>query len=141
MKIIPPVLFCLALVAGYFAPDVIHSLSQPSEQVDLSKYCVLSTEPCVQNDVSMLLEHDITRPLVPTTLSVHWPSSEAESLLIELQGVEMDMGIAKYQLKRQENGYYQAQLLLPVCTFDKMTWVGTISDGNSKVFPAIRMER
>ncbi|WP_375748474.1 hypothetical protein [Vibrio sp. HN007] len=141
MKIIPPILLCLALAAGFFAPDIIESIRQSSEQVDLSKYCVLSTQPCVQNEVSMLLEHDVTRPLVPSTLSVHWPDSEAKSLMVELQGLEMDMGVAKYVLKQQENGYYQAQLLLPVCAFDKMTWIGTISDGESTVYPAVKMER
>jgi hypothetical protein len=141
MKIIKVLLVCAAIVLGFIAPDLIKSLTHDSEIVDINDYCVLSTAECQQNGVTMTLEHDTAKPLVPSEIVVSWPNSTNDSLILALQGLEMDMGVAKYQLNKQENGTYIGSIMLPVCVQDKMTWIGTLSDGSDEVYPAIRMER
>lgn len=141
MKTIKVLLICGAIALGFIAPDLIKSLSQDSEMVDINDYCLLSTAECQQNGVTMTLEHDTAKPLVPSEIVVSWPGSTNDSLILDLQGLEMDMGIAKYQLSKREDGTFSGTIMLPVCTQDKMTWIGTLSDGSVEVYPAIRMER
>ncbi|WED24905.1 hypothetical protein L3Q72_18700 [Vibrio sp. JC009] len=141
MKFVKPLLVCLALIAGFYAPDLVKQLRGAQEGFDLSGYCMLSTLPCTQNQVTMTLEHDFTQPLVPSKLTIVWPEQTSEDLAIKLEGLEMNMGIARYKADRLPDGHYQTTLLLPVCTFEKMTWVGTISDNKNSVSVAIRMER
>lgn len=131
----------IALLAGFFASDIIKLFAGETKSIDLSQYCQLSTTPCTQKDISMSLAQDTIHPLVANRLSVSWPNSQSEQLVLNLQGVEMEMGTVKYVLKKVESGKYEADIILPVCTSESMTWVGQLSDGNTTVLPALRMER
>ncbi len=131
----------IALLAGFFASDIIKLFAGETKSIDLSQYCQLSTTPCTQKDISMSLAQDTVHPLVANRLSVSWPNSQSEQLVLNLQGVEMEMGTVKYVLKKVEAGKYEADIILPVCTSESMTWVGQLSDGNTTVLPALRMER
>ncbi|MGL5109062.1 MAG: hypothetical protein ACRC7J_08295 [Vibrio ordalii] len=133
--------FVLALLAGYFSSDIFNWLSSAHSSPDINQYCQLSSTPCRQGDVVMTLAHDKSQPLVANTLTVEWPQANASKLTLTLNGLEMEMGTAKYVLTQQEDGLYTAQIVLPVCTTEKMTWIGELSDGRTQVFPAIRMER
>lgn len=130
-----------ALLAGFFASDIIKLFSSETKSIDLSQYCVLSTTPCLQQNISMTLAQDKVHPLVANRLSVSWPDSDSEQLELRLQGVEMDMGTVKYVLKKAESGKFESDIILPVCTSDSMTWVGQLTDGKTTVLPALRMER
>lgn len=141
MKIIQILIVTSAVALGFIAPDLIKSLSQDHNPIDIDKYCMLSTKTCLQDGVAVTLEHDNAKPLVESKIEVHWDNAASDTLMLSLQGLEMDMGIAKYQLTKQSDGSYIGSIMLPVCTQDKMTWIGTLSDGNSEVYPAIRMER
>ncbi|MDV7104838.1 hypothetical protein R3X26_10550 [Vibrio sp. TH_r3] len=139
---LPPILFLvLAITLGFYAPDIVKSLKNKTEPFDIAQYCMLSSKSCEQNKVSMTLEQDIAKPLVPNTIEVIWENTLSDTLLLSLQGVEMDMGIAKYQLTKQPNGKFSTDIMLPVCTENKMTWIGTLTDGKKQVYAAIRMER
>jgi len=141
MKITQIVLLITAVAAGFVMPDFISSLTQNTQPVNFDKYCLLSTTPCQQDGVSMSIEHDIVKSLVPSRIDVNWGNTSSETLLLSLHGLEMNMGIAKYQLTKQPNGKYSTTVLLPVCTQNNMTWIGTLSDGSKKIYTAIRMER
>lgn len=131
-----------ALLAGFFANDVLELFGSVSAPVsDNRDYCLLSSQPCEQAGVSMSLANDHAYPLVSTPITVNWPDSQAPQLLLTLEGREMDMGQVKFVLKRTAAGNYAADLLLPVCTRDGMTWVGSLTDGNKTVYPAIRMQQ
>ncbi|MDN2483805.1 hypothetical protein [Vibrio agarivorans] len=79
-------------------------------------------------------------PLTPARLTVAWPS-EAESLQLRLVGHEMDMGEVRIQLNATTPGVYVAEVILPVCTLDAMTWHGELTDGNESIYTGIRMQR
>lgn len=130
-----------AVALGFYSPDILKLFSQQEAKLDTAKYCILSSQSCQQSNITMTLEHDTTKPLVPSELVVEWPNTTQKVLLLSLQGLEMDMGVAKYQLHKISDGRFSGTLLLPVCTQEGMTWVGTLTDGNKEVYPAIRMER
>ncbi|ENM5825110.1 hypothetical protein [Vibrio metoecus] len=129
----------LALSAGFFANDLLTWLQQP--QRNLSDYCLLSASDCQQAGVTMRLAQDKAHPLIANRLTVHWPNTNAQNLILTLEGLEMNMGSAKFSLSLTEEGTYVADIILPVCTADAMTWIGELSDGQQTVYPAMRMER
>ncbi|WP_165313280.1 hypothetical protein [Vibrio ziniensis] len=131
----------IALLAGFFASDIIKLFSEKTKNIDLSQYCVLSTTPCIQKGISMSLAQPTVHPLVANRLTVSWPNSEAQQLVLSLEGVEMEMGTVKYVLKKVESDKFETDIILPVCTNDSMTWVGQLSDSKTTVLPALRMER
>lgn len=137
-------LILVALMGGYFASDIYHWLSTARHQhtsIDLSEYCALTTSSCQLGTVSIHADKDTSQPLLPTTVTVAWPNNDAQSLVLSLQGVEMEMGSPKFLLARTGDGQYQGELLLPVCTTDAMTWYGTVSDGHTHHKLSVRMER
>ncbi|MCK6264324.1 hypothetical protein KP803_13670 [Vibrio sp. ZSDE26] len=133
-----------ALTIGFFANDLRQlassTLQEPSP-LSIEDYCLVSTQPCEQSQVLMTLDKDTVQPLVPSTLTVEWKDSNSETLALDMKGLEMDMGSVKYLLTATEGNLYQAEIMLPICTEEKMTWVGTLTDGHHTVFPAIRIER
>ncbi|KYN23768.1 hypothetical protein AUQ44_17880 [Vibrio cidicii] len=131
----------LALAGGYSAQDVASYFSAKPRSVDLADYCLLSTEPCQQQQASMTLSVDTLQPLAAATLTVDWPQSSATQLVLSLTGVEMEMGNPKYILQQVSPGHYVGELVLPVCTSDSMTWAGELSDGQHTLYPAMRMQR
>lgn len=135
------VLIILALGVGFFAKDLINAISQHSQSPDISQHCMLSTQTCVQSQAQMSLAQDTTHPLVANRMTVAWPNSEAKQLELTLKGVEMDMGVLKFVLKPTSSGQFETDLILPVCTSDSMTWTGKLTDGETTVLPAIRMQR
>ncbi|TXZ08751.1 hypothetical protein FXE63_04405 [Vibrio mimicus] len=139
MNALKGIAILLALGAGFFATDLLTWLQQPKR--NLSDYCQLSQNGCEQAGVTMTLAQDKAHPLVTNRLTVHWPNSDAQNLILTLEGVEMNMGSAKFSLSPTAKGIYSADIILPVCTSDSMTWVGKLSDGTKTVYPAIRMER
>lgn len=137
----------LALAAGFYGPGVISSFTQSadtphtSKPIDLSEYCMLSSTACEQQSVQMTLDRDVAQPLMPVKISVKWPNAAQDSLSLNLKGMEMEMGTARFKLNAIGNDVFEGEVILPVCTLDKMTWVGEISDGTTTVKPALRMAR
>lgn len=132
-------LFCV-IALGFFAENIIGYFDQDTKRLD-EKYCLLSTNECVQDQISMVLEHDVAKPLFPSTITVHWPKTNSDQLTLSLKGLEMDMGVNRFQLQKQADGSFIGSVQLPICVQDQMTWFGTLSDGNNEVYPAIRIER
>ncbi len=129
----------IALVAGFFLPDLLNRDSE--SQVNIDNYCLLSNTPCVQKDVIMQLSEDFAHPLKSISINAEWPDAESSQLLLTLDGLEMSMGTAKYVLYKQDNGSYQGDITLPICTQDSMTWIGSLSDGKHSILTAIRSKQ
>ena len=140
-SIIKFALIALALCAGFFAGDLYHWYKSEATRPSLDDYCLLSTKPCSENDITVTLDRDVSQPLIPTQIQVEWSSSESDSLLLTLEGYEMEMGITLFKLNKKQDNIYIGEILLPVCTLEAMTWVGQLSDGKSQINTAIRMER
>ncbi|MFA0143653.1 hypothetical protein [Vibrio kanaloae] len=135
----------IALVAGFYGPPVFQKLKSVMEhsttEVNLDDYCMLSTTSCEQESISMSLDRETAQPLLPAKIKVVWEGAASETLMLSLTGLEMEMGSARFQLKSIGNNTYEGDVILPVCTLDKMTWIGELTDGVETVNPAIRMTR
>lgn len=131
----------LALSAGFYVADYVAMPPQQPSQSELTDYCLLSIKSCEQNGISMALDDNTVRPLTATPLRVDWPDTSADRLMLKLEGKEMDMGEVRFVLQRNAQGVFTANITLPVCTADSMTWRGSLTDGTQTVYPAIRMQR
>ncbi|MCZ4307220.1 hypothetical protein [Vibrio atlanticus] len=135
----------IALVAGFYGPQAIQQFESARErasaEINLDDYCMLSTTSCEQNTVTMTLDRETAQPLAPTKIKVVWEGAASDTLMLSLTGLEMEMGSARFQLKNIGNNTYEGDVILPVCTLDKMTWIGELTDGVDTVNPAIRMAR
>ncbi|KOO07527.1 hypothetical protein [Vibrio hepatarius] len=134
-------LLVVALCAGFFAGDVYEKLKSQVNTVSLDDYCLLSSQPCIQDGVSITVDRDVSQPLIPTHISVEWPQTNASELLLKLEGHEMEMGTAVFKLTKSPNGAFTGDVILPVCTTEEMTWVGELSDGQQNIKTSLRMER
>ena len=134
------VLFGLVITLGFFAKDIAGWLNR-EEKLTLSQYCPLSTQGCQQDNIRVTLSHDIAQPLIAVQISANWPKNDTNPLRLMLNGYEMDMGTALFELKANQNGLYQAEVLLPACTVENMTWIGQLSDGHQSINISIRMAR
>ncbi|EJC6733697.1 hypothetical protein CRN32_18095 [Vibrio vulnificus] len=145
-NILKIIAFILALSGGFFAKDIVQLFASDTTAVtqsapQLEDYCMLSTQACTQQAVSMTLSNDTAQPLVASEVRVEWHSSKEPQLVLTLSGLEMDMGKPKFVLKQTSPGNYSGEVILPVCTTDAMTWLGELTDGTTTVYPAIRMQR
>ncbi|UUM31893.1 hypothetical protein [Vibrio japonicus] len=131
----------LALTVGFFAGDLYETFQNRSKSTSLSDYCLLSTKACLQDDIKVTVDRDISQPLIPTQVTVEWPQSEANELFLKLEGHEMEMGVVIFKLQKNAQGSFSGEVILPVCTTDSMTWVGELSDGQQLMKTSLRMER
>ncbi|MEZ8099162.1 hypothetical protein [Vibrio bivalvicida] len=134
-------LTAVALGAGFFASDIVKWYQSTSQQVSLDDYCLLTTSQCQQDTISVQANKDISHPLVPTQVTVNWENANSDSLVMTLQGYEMEMGTVVFKLDKSDSGNFTGEVVLPVCTEDSMTWYGTITDGKQSTNTSIRMER
>ncbi|WP_407333851.1 hypothetical protein [Enterovibrio sp. 27052020O] len=121
------VLFIIVfLCAGYWLADRF-LFANTEETSDRAPDCTLSTSPCVFSSATASLVSDTVAPLNPTTLNVTVTDADAPYLLLELEGVEMNMGIYKLKLTRTQANQYRGDVMLPICMDAEMTWRGAIS--------------
>ena len=68
------------------------------------------------------------RPLQPLRLYVHLIGTQAETVEIDFDGVDMRMGLNRVRLARQSgvDGLYAGQGMLPVCVSGDMRWSATV---------------
>ncbi len=133
-------LLAIALLAGFFTQDIMAWFTS-STPITLEEHCQLSTTACEQNNAVITISQDTAQPLLPFSLQANWPQSDASQLNLTLQGHEMEMGTARFAIAKLADGQYQGEVLLPACTMENMTWVGTLSDGKQSINVAIRMAR
>lgn len=129
----------LALAAGFFSTDLLNGWQKTPPE--LNDYCLLSQRACEQAGVTMTLAHNKVQPLAANQLTVYWPNTQAQNLILTLEGLEMNMGTAKFSLSSQGDGMYSAEIILPTCSSTTMTWIGELSDGQQTVYPAIKVEK
>ncbi len=123
-------LFACVWIGYFFADSIL--FASANEQNDVASDCVLSTTACDFTNATATLENDTVEPLVPSTLSVN-TESEAPYLLVELEGVEMNMGIYKLKLVKTNKNQFKGDVMLPICMDAEMTWRGTISSPDKSI--------
>jgi len=69
------------------------------------------------------------RPITPLTqldLEVQLVNMDAQQVLVDFQGIGVDMGFYRPELKINNDSLYSGQASLSVCTLDKMLWQATV---------------
>lgn len=95
--------------------------------------CTLGTAPCYFDHAEASLASNTVTPLIPTELSVQLEGHTPEHLYVELEGVEMNMGVYKLKLTPSQNNVYRGDLMLPICMESEMTWRGIIRSPDDSV--------
>ena len=146
MNILSSVFKIICVIAlfliGFFYSDMTNFIKdhiKPS--IALEDTCRLSSQPCIQNGVDIRLQKDILTPLEPSSITVNWPNTNSEKILISLQAVGMDMGSPIFQLTKTTNNTFEGDILLPICTQNTMVWVGTINDGNTDITISLKAQQ
>jgi len=68
------------------------------------------------------------RPIKPMTqleLEVRLSNMDAQQVLVDFQGIGIDMGFYRPELTRINDSLFSGQASLSVCTLDKMLWQAT----------------
>ena len=138
MKIVVSAIKVASVIAlfliGFFFSDLTDFVkSHIAPSIPFEDTCQLSSHVCSKDNVNITLEKDTLTPLEPSSITVNWPNSDADNIILSLQGLDMEMGTPIFQLHKTGNQTYKGEILLPICTQNTMTWVGTISDGSNSV--------
>ena len=126
-------LFAGAVIAGRF-------LSGPSE-IEVVKMMPVACEPSVGPCLYPIEEvgkvefslhpRENIKPMQPLQAEVRLPAGwKAES--VTMTGVNMNMGVNRFEFSPSGGGNFTAQLMLPACIADFMEWQAALrlNDGN-----------
>lgn len=74
-------------------------------------------------------------PLMKTlTLEVVLQPPGAREVFVDIRGLNMDMGVNRTRLAQVENGVWQGETILPVCSQRRMEWEAAVQiDGPDRV--------
>lgn len=115
----------LAVTAGYrlwpvFFPTVIDTAAGDPD-------CDLQLGPCTATfaDGAAVTLSLAPRPIAvmqPLTLAVEIQGIDPGSVAVDFQGVEMNMGYNRSELKPESPARYTGEAMMPVCTRERMEW-------------------
>ncbi|MDR2080947.1 MAG: hypothetical protein LBP54_03550 [Campylobacteraceae bacterium] len=120
------VLVIAALGVFLFQSGKIYSLFQKDIVFYNAKSeCDLHASTCevVLEDKKITL--DIDKPIKAgeeMTFNIQTDGFEDDELLAQIYGINMNMGIFEYILKKTDNKNYQGKALVPACMMGKMSW-------------------
>ena len=105
-------------------------------QVMADEDCDLHSGPCRiglpdGGEVEVEVEPRPIRTLVPFAITVRHQGRELNTVSVDLNGVDMNMGFNRPVLEQVVPGIYRGETLLPTCVLERMTWRAQILlDGN-----------
>ena len=66
------------------------------------------------------------KPLTSLKLNVEVININANSVLVDFQGIGIDMGFYRPELVKQDDNHFSGTASLSVCTLEKMLWQSTV---------------
>lgn len=119
----------IAVAASGYVGFRLWQWQQPPQIVSgaVARGCNLNRAPCeaVFPGGGRLLVSINPRPIpliTPITVEVQLLGLRAESVQIDLNSPDMNMGYNRHQLARQDGERFIGRAVLPVCVRDRMTW-------------------
>jgi hypothetical protein len=121
----------LALAAtGYFGARYWQDAQGGYERLDAPQDCDLRAGPCrkaVRAGGVRLALSPADIPLMTTlTLQVELESLEAQAVLVDIRGLNMEMGLNRTRLRPMGDGSWQGETVLPVCSQRRMEWEAAV---------------
>ena len=125
------VLGLLVLVAiGYGAARYWHAGGDGFARLELSADCDLRNGPCQHALSGGLVTFAIeprTVPLMqPLRLEVTTEGLGADEVLVEIRGLNMDMGLNRTRLQLAADGRWRGETILPICSQRRMHWEAAV---------------
>ncbi|MDO6685340.1 MULTISPECIES: hypothetical protein [unclassified Agarivorans] len=126
--LIQKLLLVLAVITGAFGLGLGISYWQQQQlaSVEFSHCEQLQNASCEWQVADQQWQLQLPTNSLPAMLVQQIQLSTSQSnpppLMLSLQGVEMYMGEVSISLEPNDNGLYQADLLLPICNTGKMRW-------------------
>ncbi len=117
-----------ALAASIWLPGLVQQNALQGDIQLPEPDCEITTAGCTtqldQLSVSMQLDKNRVHAATPLTLTVQLDNIPAQSVMVDLQGQDMYMGINQLQLSPVEGspGKWQGSTELAVCVTGEMTW-------------------
>lgn len=111
-------------------PDIL-AKPQPPMLYALAENCDLNTAPCTatkgKKSISVAITPEKISSLVPLVFSVTLTNINAQSVVLDLQGKDMFMGINQIKLSPASDGNtWEGTAELAVCTTNTMFWRASI---------------
>ncbi|MFW1677192.1 hypothetical protein ACFVYJ_05345 [Pontibacter sp. JAM-7] len=108
-----------------------HWLPANNTPLSVSPDCDISQQACTARDSQQAIALEIlTRPvtsMVPLDIMVNLENIPAQNVTLNLQGVDMYMGIHQVALSPTTNpAQWQGELTLAICTTGEMRWQATV---------------
>ena len=127
--------FSLALLLGIVLVVFLKSPSEKTEKtlpislLPVDENCFLTQNTCARNfekaSVSLSLPRPI--PVAKSFLAVlKTQNLNAQSIRLNLQGVEMAMGDLFFPFIQKEQNHFEAKTMIPLCLTGKMRWRATL---------------
>jgi hypothetical protein len=96
-------------------------------QAELDPGCNLHNNACTLTlpdggEVTLSIEPRPIPVIEQLAIKVSTKSINAQAVTVDFSGVDMNMGINRYALKRDGEGSYKGGAVLPVCVRSRMDW-------------------
>jgi hypothetical protein len=123
-------LFVILAGLGYVAAQYWQGRQAIFERVAGPDDCDLRAGPCVHRVNSGRVSLSITPSSIPLmqtlTLEVTTTQLEASAVVVDIRGLNMDMGLNRTALSLSEDGVWQGETILPICSQRQMEWEAAI---------------
>ena len=125
------VLGLLLLVAlGYGGARYWQASGDSFSRLELSADCDLRAGPCRHarsgGVITFAVEPRSIPLMQPLRLEVTTDGLDADEVLVEIRGLNMDMGLNRTRLQRNADGRWHGETILPICSQRRMHWEAAV---------------
>ena len=124
------VLFIGLAAAGYFGAQAWQARQPDYRRLPGPVDCDLRAGPCAQTAGQAIVSLAIGPPGIPLmqtlTLEVDTGGLAADGVVVEIRGLNMDMGLNRTVLALSEDGRWRGETILPVCSQRRMEWEAAV---------------
>jgi hypothetical protein len=131
-RIILALIAAVLLLAMIFIIPWVGKMRQvmnPAPDFETVSGCLLGSDTCIarhDHQLVALTLDKVPMSATPMVFTTRLEGFEAESVVLDLQGKEMFMGINQVDMQQVQPGTWSVQTELPVCTTGRMTWHATV---------------
>ncbi len=101
------------------------------EYAALNSQCRLTEFPCTVRlmsggRVQLNISPQPVEVMKPLEVRVALENIKARSVIVQFNGVGMNMGVNRYIFNQEQDGSYRAQVTLPICIRNRMEWMAEV---------------
>lgn len=116
--------------AAYFGARYWQSTQAQFTRIKPQHLCDLRAGPCREPVPGGAVVFAISPESIPLMQTLHLivnvQDLQTESVVVDIRGLNMDMGINRTVLKKSQDDMWEGETLLPVCSQKRMEWEAAI---------------